>query len=58
LTVNKSNSPSHKTNQFTRTWFRMSKLRNKKDLQVKKSRGGSSIRLQHLKLGVKYGVIC
>jgi len=58
FTVNKSNSPSHKTNQFTRTWFRMSKLRNKKDLQVKTSRAGTAIRLNIAKLGVKYGVIC
>jgi len=50
FTVNKSNSPSHKTNQFTQTWFRMSKLRIQKDLQVKKSCGGTSIRLQHCKI--------
>jgi len=50
FTVKKSNSPSHKTNQFTRTWFRMSKLRIQKDLQVKKLRGGTSIRLQHCKI--------
>jgi len=50
FTANKSNSASHKTNQFTRAWFRISKLRIQKDLQVKKSRVGTSIRLQHCKI--------
>ena len=58
FTVNKSNSPSHKTNQFTRTWFRMSKLRIQKDLQLKSHVVVRRFDYNIAKLGDKYGVIC